>query len=70
MTYHSVEGTWDEVMAHANEFIGHRVRVTVIDDKKNTSKSLAEMLKGKTGTVSLNAPSPASKIGKTFTDLL
>ena len=69
MTYHSIEGTWDEVIAHADEFVGHRVRVTILDEEDNKQKSLAELLRGKTGTVSFDAP-PAREAGKTFTDIL
>lgn len=28
----SIEGTWDEVLKHAGELAGHRLRVTIIDD--------------------------------------
>ena len=28
------EGTWEEVRAHASEFDGRRLRVTLLDDKK------------------------------------
>ncbi len=27
-----IEGTWDDVVKHAAELAGHRLRVTVIDD--------------------------------------
>lgn len=69
MAYHSIEGTWDEVIAHADEFVGHRVRVTILDEEESKQKSLAELLRGKTGTVSFDAP-PARESGKAFTDIL
>lgn len=27
----TIEGTWEEITRHAQEFAGHRVRVTVLD---------------------------------------
>lgn len=27
-----LEGTWEEILTHASELAGHRVRVTVISD--------------------------------------
>jgi hypothetical protein len=31
----TIEGTWDEVVKHATELAGHRLRVTVIDEVPN-----------------------------------
>ena len=70
MSYHTVEGTWEEVMTHVDEFVGHRVRVIVLDDEEKQTKNLAKMLEGKTGTLRLNAPYPASRASETFTDIL
>ena len=28
----TIEGTWDEVLKHADEFTGHRVKVTIEED--------------------------------------
>ncbi len=28
----TIEGTWDEVLKHAQELAGHRLRVTVLDE--------------------------------------
>ncbi len=30
-----IEGTWDEVLTHAHELTGHRLRVTVMDEMAN-----------------------------------
>ena len=32
MQKHFVEGSWEDVLTHAEEFKGHRVRVIVLDD--------------------------------------
>jgi hypothetical protein len=29
-----IEGTWEEILTHASEFAGHRVRITVISDRE------------------------------------
>ncbi|OCR01481.1 hypothetical protein BCD67_18460 [Oscillatoriales cyanobacterium USR001] len=29
-----LEGTWEEILTHASELAGHRVRVTVISDSE------------------------------------
>ena len=31
MTYQEIEGTWEEVLTHAEELAGHHVRLTVLD---------------------------------------
>jgi hypothetical protein len=30
-----LEGTWEEITRHANEFVGRKVRITVLDDEVN-----------------------------------
>ena len=32
MTYTEIVGTWEEVLTHASELEGHRVKVTVLDE--------------------------------------
>ncbi len=34
-----LEGTWEEIVAHAAEFTGRRVRVIVLPDKPKSSSS-------------------------------
>ena len=29
-----LEGTWEEILKHAPEFVGHRLRVTVLSEEK------------------------------------
>ena len=33
MTTQILEGAWEEITRHANQFAGHRVRVTVLDEE-------------------------------------
>ena len=33
MTTQILEGTWEEITRFANQFAGHRVRVTVLDEE-------------------------------------
>jgi hypothetical protein len=28
-----LEGTWEEITRHANEFVGRKVRITILDDE-------------------------------------
>ena len=38
-----LEGTWEEVTRHANNFIGRKVRVTILDEEpKNSDESKKE----------------------------
>jgi hypothetical protein len=53
----TLEGTWEEIAARADEFKGHRVQLIVLDvpsgltNGNGESQSLAEALTGKIGTV-------------------
>lgn len=38
-----LEGTWEEITRHAKEFVGRKVRITVLEDKVS-SKPNYEML--------------------------
>lgn len=38
MIYQEIEGTWEEVLTHADELAGHRVRLTILD--KNISEAI------------------------------
>jgi hypothetical protein len=35
-----IEGTWDEVLLHAHELAGHRLRVMVMEDSADSSDLL------------------------------
>jgi len=39
-----IEGTWDELSQHADEFRGKRLRLTVLDEDSTAPQNLAEYL--------------------------
>ncbi len=43
MTTQVLEGTWEEITRHANEFVGRKVRITILEDEVS-SKPNYEML--------------------------
>ena len=40
----SIEGTWDELLQHAAEFQGKKLRLTVVADEQPEPQNLAEFL--------------------------
>jgi hypothetical protein len=60
-----IEGTWEEIMSHADELAGHRVKVIVLDEGQVSSPdpdadSLYERLKDRVGQVSFSVPQDLS----------
>ena len=52
-----IEGTWEEILSHAEELAGHRIKVIVLDELQSPSSNpdtnnLYERLKDKIGQVS------------------
>ena len=43
MQKHFVEGSWEDVLTHAEEFKGHRVRVIVLDDGGAPRQDLSQL---------------------------
>ena len=43
MQRHFVEGSWEDVLTHAEEFEGHRVRVIVLDDGEEARKETGQL---------------------------
>lgn len=43
MQKHFVEGSWEDVLTHAEEFEGHRVRVIVLDDGEEARKDTSQL---------------------------
>ena len=71
MEDHTLEGTWEEILQHAAELTGHRVRVTVFDEEEKPSPSLAEAMKDRLGRLSFDVPVDLpEKSGELLTDLL
>jgi hypothetical protein len=42
VTMEVLEGTWEEILGHAEQLKGHRVRVTVLPDQQNGSMDLSD----------------------------
>ena len=75
MTQPIYEGTWEEIVSHASELTGRRVRLTVLDhisDEVNTPPgySLAEALQGKVGIIEGASPDLSTHTGERFAELM
>lgn len=44
MATETIEGTWEEITRHAADFVGRKVRLTILDDEKQSPKSNQAML--------------------------
>lgn len=56
MVRQTFEGTWEEIVEHAAELAGRRVRVTVVEDSSGGKPGLEELMAGYVGSVSSEPP--------------
>ncbi len=61
-----IDGTWEEILSHAEELAGHRVKVIVLYEPQSLSSdpetgSLYERLKDRVGQVSFAVPQDLSR---------
>ena len=56
MVRQTFEGTWEQIVKHAAELTGRRVRVTVFEDEPASKKNLAQLMSGYVGSVSSKQP--------------
>lgn len=61
-----IEGTWEEILSHAEELTGHRVKVIVLDEPQSLTPNLDtynlyERLKDQVGQVSFAVPEDLSR---------
>ena len=56
MVRQTFEGTWEEIVEHAAELTGRRVRVTVVENPSEGKPSLEELMSGYVGSVSSEQP--------------
>lgn len=65
-----VEGTWDEVLAHADEFRGKRVQVTVLPEPQvdGETGSLYDFLGDFIGSLEGSGTNYSDDTGKKFAD--
>ncbi|PZD74934.1 hypothetical protein C1752_00995 [Acaryochloris thomasi RCC1774] len=47
MTFDQIEGTWEEILTHAPDLEGHRLRVILLDDVSEHEQSISDALKAK-----------------------
>jgi hypothetical protein len=57
----TLEGPWEEILAHGSELAGHRVKLTVLSnetfqDSHSSPQTLDQALEGLIGTVSFESP--------------
>jgi hypothetical protein len=61
-----IEGTWEEILSHADELAGHRVKVIVLDEGQAPTPgldagNLYERLKDRVGRVIFPVPQDLSR---------
>ncbi|NJR63442.1 MAG: hypothetical protein HC769_34495 [Cyanobacteria bacterium CRU_2_1] len=73
MEQRSFEGTWEEILRHAPELIGRRVRLTVLSNetpKPQNGATLDQLLKDRVGRVQFQPSNLSTRTKEAFTDLL
>jgi 2-oxo-4-hydroxy-4-carboxy--5-ureidoimidazoline (OHCU) decarboxylase len=73
MELHSFEGTWEEILRHAPELAGQRVRLTVLPDESSNHQNevtLDQALKDRVGRVQFQPSNLSTRTKEAFTDLL
>lgn len=63
-----MEGSWEEVQAHAAELKGHRVKLIITDQEQ--PKTLADFLGSYIGAVNGSGENISENCGEKFTDYL
>lgn len=69
----TIEGTWEEIAARAEELRGKRLRVTVLEaptKSRYEGMSVAEMFEGRTGVVEFEPDDVAEKAEEYFGQII
>lgn len=70
----TLEGTWEEIVAHAAEFNGKRVKITVFEPfpvrPEHAGKTLAELFEGRVGVVDNLPPDLAERSEEYFAQIM
>ncbi|NJN91444.1 MAG: hypothetical protein HC878_14470 [Leptolyngbyaceae cyanobacterium SL_5_14] len=69
----SFEGTWEEILRHAPELVGRRVRLIVLSNESSEPQNgatLDQVLKGRVGRVQFQPSNLSTRTKEVFTDLL
>lgn len=73
MEQRTFEGTWEEILRHAPELIGRRVRLAVLSNensKPQNGATLDQLLKGRIGRVQFQPSNLSTRTKEAFADLL
>lgn len=73
MEQQTFEGTWEEILLHASELVGRRVKLTVVDSespKPPTANTLDKRLQGRVGRVHFQPSDLSERTGDAFADLM
>jgi len=73
MEQHTFEGTWEEILLHASELVGRRVKVTVLVNETpnpQTTNTLDKLLQGRVGRVYFQPSNLSERTGEAFADLM
>lgn len=73
MEQRTIEGTWEEILLHAPELAGQRVRLTVLSNENSNprnSVTLDQTLKGRVGRIQFQPSDLSTRTKEAFTDLM
>jgi hypothetical protein len=73
MEQRTFEGTWEEILLHAPELAGRRIKLTVLtneDPNHQSTNTLDKLLEGRVGRVRFQPSDLSDRTGEAFTDLL
>ncbi|QLE56222.1 hypothetical protein [Nostoc sp. TCL26-01] len=73
MTQQIFEGTWEEILQHATEFAGQRVRLTILTTEtasQPVEENLGKRLQGRVGKVHFQPSNLSEFTGEAFAELL
>jgi hypothetical protein len=73
MEQYSFEGTWEDILRHAPELTGRRVKLTVLSNNPPESQdevTLEQVLKGRVGRVEFQPTDLSTRTTEAFGDLL
>lgn len=73
MKQRTFEGTWEEILLHAPELVGQRVKLTVLSSEQaepQQSVALDQILKGRVGRVRFQPFNLSARTKEAFADIL
>ncbi len=73
MEQRTIEGTWEEILLHAPELAGQRVRLTVLSNENSNPQNLVTLeqtLKGRVRRIQFQPSDLSTRTKEAFTDLI